>query len=162
MELTSDSQNLENDTTSVDVDVSLIKTIKIIEENISSIFKGIGNLEPITGYTFDFNNPTISGTKVEVKNTSGKADDNSPLATGSFISELESYTFGFGQAKVKELGFISSVKVDFVESSISGTTASFYANITFAPKYEATVSKYQINADAKSDGGGSKGGKWKE
>ena len=162
MELTSDSDNLNNTTTTVDVDVNLTKTIKITEQNIKDIFTKIGQLEPVTGYNFDFANATITGTKVEVENKSGKADDASPIATGSFKSELESDSFGFGQTEVRNLGFISSVKVDFIPDSISSTIASFYATITFAPKYEATVNKYQINANAKSSAGGSKGGKWKE
>ncbi|WP_161976089.1 hypothetical protein, partial [Brachyspira catarrhinii] len=153
IKLTSDATNLNNTTTTVDVDVNLIKTKELDYTEIYQIFKAIGNNSVERGYDFDFSDTTTttySENKIEIKNNSSRATDINTvnLKPETFKTEMEG-GYGFQKAAVKALGYISSAVFDDISNiNIQGTVATFFVTFTFNPEYEPVNTRFQINVDA--------------
>ena len=162
IKLTSDATNLNNTTTTVDVDVNLIKTKGLGYTEIYEIFKKIENNSVARGYDFNFSDTTTTTyneNKIEIKNNSERAEDDNPLEPSVFKTEMEG-NYGFQKEKVKALGYISSAEIEDISNiSISGTTATFFVMFTFNSQYEAVTNRFQIDVDAKNEKANQ--GKWK-
>ena len=162
IKLTSDTTNLNNTTTTVDVDVNLIKTKELGYTEIYEIFKAMGNNSVARGYDFNFSDTTTttySESKITIKNNSERAEDANPLEPSVFKTEMEG-NYGFQKEKVKALGYISSAEIEDISNiSISGTTATFFVVFTFNSQYEAVTNRFQIDVEAKNEKANQ--GKWK-
>ena len=161
IKLTSDTTNLNNTTTTVDVDVNLIKTKELTYTEIYEIFKAMENNSVARGYDFDFRDTTTTTyneSKITIKNNSERAEDVNPLEPSVFKTEMEG-SYGFQKSQVKALGYISSAEIEDISNiSISGTTATFYVVFTFNSQYEAVTNRFQIDVDAKNEKANQ--GKW--
>ena len=162
--------NLNNNTQTLSVEVKLthaqtLNTTEAKKSKVEEIFKLIklfpGNNN---AYQFDFSAATFTATdnntKIEVKNSHAKANDNATITIEDFKTELiEGGKYGLYEQVVQNLGYLSSVKFDETkeQGKISGTVATFYVILTFNPQYETEDIIVQIDADAKNEG---KGGKW--
>ena len=162
--------NLNNNTQTLSVKVELthaqtLNTTEAKKNKVEEIFKLI-NLYPgnNNAYQFNFSGATFTATdnntKIEVKNSHPKANDNETITIEDFKTELiEGGKYGLYEQVVQNLGYLSSVKFDETkeQGKISGTVATFYVILTFNPQYETEDIIVQIDADAKNEG---KGGKW--
>ena len=167
---TANDSNLNNNTQTLSVEVKLthaqtLNTTEAKKSKVEEIFKLIklfpGNNN---AYQFDFSAATFTATdnntKIEVKNSHAKANDNATITIEDFKTELiEGGKYGLYEQVVQNLGYLSSVKFDETkeQGKISGTVATFYVILTFNPQYETEDIIVQIDADAKNEG---KGGKW--
>ena len=160
--------NLKNNTQTLSVEVKLthaqeLKTPEAKKNKIEEIFKAMGQVEPKSGYNFNFGDSqtTFTDSKVEVKNSSAKGGvDGNSLTIDEFKKELlDNPPYGFNQEAVKKLDYISSVKFDESkeQGKINGTIATFYIVLSFNQKYETEDITVQIDADAQGD---SPSGKW--
>lgn len=159
---------LKNNTQTLSVEVKLthaqeLKTPEAKKNKIEEIFKAMGQVEPKSGYNFNFGDSqtTFTDSKVEVKNSSAKGGvDGNSLTIDEFKKELlDNPPYGFNQEAVKKLDYISSVKFDEgkEQGKINGTIATFYIVLSFNQKYETEDITVQIDADAQ---GNSPSGKW--
>ena len=164
--------NLNNNTQTLSVEVKFthaqtLNTTEAKKSKVEEIFKLI-ELYPgnNNAYKFEFMNATFTATdnntKIEVKNSHAKANDNATITIEDFKTELiEGRKYGLYEQVVQNLGYLSSVKFDETkeQGKINGTVATFYVILTFNPQYETEDIIVQIDADAKNEG---KGGKWAE
>ncbi|WP_161976177.1 hypothetical protein, partial [Brachyspira catarrhinii] len=167
---TPDDKTLKNNTPTLSVEVKLthaqsLNTTETKKSKVEEIFKLI-KLYPgnNNAYQFDFSGATFTATdnntKIEVKNSHAKANDNETITIEDFKTDLiEGRTYGLYEQTVQNLGYLSSVKFDDTQEQgkINGTVATFYVVLTFNPQYETEDIIVQIDVDAKNEG---KGGKW--
>ena len=163
--LKANDPSLINSTQTLPIEVKLTHARKPDEAGtktiIEEIFKAIGNNSVANCYDFDFSKITYND-KIEIKNTSSRADDTSqsqPLSPSTFVKEM-SGSYGFDKPAVKELGYISSAKFEDISNiTINVNTAIFYVNLTFNPEYEIENNRIEIDVDAKGEVANSVG-KW--
>ena len=155
IELTSDSANLNNTTTTVDVDVNLMKAIKLSYNKIhTDIFKQIGIGGQIIesdqlSFSFTDSSASYKNDEISIKNI-GTTEDNTTYTPVAFVTKANGATY-FGHKS----DIYSSAKVTYQDGSIgSGTVAIFFVEFTYQSKYEFDTTKFTLKVDIANNGKG--------
>lgn len=155
IELTSDSANLNNTTTTVDVDVNLMKAIKLNYDKIhTDIFKNVGIGGQIIeneklSFSFTDTSASYKNDEISIKNI-GNAEDNTTYTPVAFVTKANGATY-FGHKS----DIYSSAKVTYQDGSIgSGTVAIFFVEFIYQPKYEFDTTKFTLKVDIANNGKG--------
>ena len=156
IELTSNDEKLQNTTTTVDVDVNLIKATKLSYDKMhTDIFKNIASgagiiFDGARVFTFA-SGATYKNDEITVINSGADADDNTTITPTEFINKIEGATYLGAKSDI-----YSSAKATY--NSLADTKATFFIDFTFNPKYEPVGTQIKLHVDAKSSANGK--GKW--